>query len=322
MYEVQGGGRFGPEMLLIGGGVMQYVATRISVTVLGRPDGASPGGLALGQWLPILATTLAALALRQPMMAVALIFGSSVASLSLVLGMTTYVNPVRHLPSERRIWPLVLPVALFLLVAGFKGHLYWYHAVMLLVMGGTYLALWLEKPVTETDSAPKRDALTPVSRRPLVFAILLVGLGAGLSVEGASRSAARTLSPELIASTILSPLLLLPALGAGTLIAQQDHSERVVTSLCGLALLNLCLLLPIVILVEFAIGIKNANPKPMAFPLITWRLDTLILLVLGFAMVPLALGRWFYGRAEAVVLVVLYAAYLVAETALSVGLLR
>ena len=187
MYEVQSGGRFKPEMLLIAGGVMQYVATRISVTVLGRADGSVPGGLAIGQWLPILATTIAALVVRQPMMAVSLIFGSSVASLSLVIGMTTYVNQLKPLSPERRIWPLVLPVALFLLVAGFKGHLAWYHAVMLLIMGGTYLAVWLETPGSESVPAPQSSP-TSIARGPLLPAILLAGFGAWAVVGGAVAS--------------------------------------------------------------------------------------------------------------------------------------
>jgi Ca2+/Na+ antiporter len=321
MYEVQSGGRLGPEMLLIAGGVTQYVATRISTTVLGGADAAAPAGIAIGQWLAILATTVAALVMGQPMVAISLIFGSSVACLSLVLGMTTYVNPVKQLPAARRVWPLAFVVALFLLVAGFAGHLAWYHAVMLLIMGGTYLAVWSEAP--DTAGAPMPQAVSKrIAWGPLLLAIVLLCFGAWAAVNGALRSAARTMSPELIAATVLSPLLLLPILGIGTTLAQQDHTDRVVTALCGVVLLNLCLLLPVVILFEFAVGIKHGNPQPLVYPLVTWRLDTLLLLLFGFAMVPLSLGRWIFGRAEASLLIAIYVSYILIEIALSIGLVK
>jgi len=121
---------------------------------------------------------------------------------------------------------------------------------------------------------------------------------------------------------VLSPLLLLPILGTGTMLAQQDRTDRVVTSLCGIVLLNLCLLLPVVILFEFAVGMKHGNPQPMVFPLITWRLDTLLLLLFGFALVPLSLGRWIFGRAEASLLIAIYVSYILVEIAVSVGLVK
>jgi Ca2+/Na+ antiporter len=319
MYE--SGGKLGAETLLIGGVVFQYIATRISVTVLGRADGSAPGQLAIGQWLPIAATTLAAVVMRQPLMAIALIFGSTVASLSLVLGMTTYVAPIGQLPPERRLWPLVLPAGLFLLLAGFRGHFTWYHALMLLIMGGFFLAVWMERPSPEASPAVSNPPTPTVDPWFILLAVLLAGSGAWMIVRGAVASSARMLTPELLGATILSPLLLLPSLGAGTMLAQNGHADRAVTSLCGTALLNLCLLLPIVILIEFVIGAIHGRPVSISFPLITWRVDTILLVVLGFALVPIAAGRWIPQRIEAILLVILYAAYLVAETALSVRLL-
>jgi Ca2+/Na+ antiporter len=317
----QSGGNIAPELLLIGGVVFQYIATRISVTVMGRGDGSAPGKLAFAQWLPIATTALAAVIFGQPIMAVCLIFGSAVASLSLVLGMTAYVGPIGQLPPEKKLWPLVLPAALFLLLAGFHGHFTWYHALMLLIMGDVFLYLWLEKPSPQT--IPTTAGLPPpsVDLWFIVLSIILSGFGAYLIVKGAISTSSRSLTPELLGATILSPLLLLPALGAGTLLAQHGHADRAATSLCGTALLNLLLLLPVVILLNLATGIFHGHAVALSFPLITWRVDNVVLLVLGFALVPIAAGRWMPERTEAVLLVILYAAYLVVETAMSVGLI-
>jgi Ca2+/Na+ antiporter len=320
MFQVHGGGRFSGEILLVGGVVLQYIATRFSMAVVGRTDGSAPGRLAVAQWLPILATAIAAVAMRMPEMAICLVFGSSVASLSLVLGMTSYVAPVSPPMPERRLWAMVLPAAIFLLLAGFRGKFTWLHAVMLLVMGAAFLAVWAERPDPLTMPPESRDE-RPAALGFLIPAILLAALGAAVTIYGTFRSGSRVLTPDLLAATILSPLLLLPTLGSGTMLAQNGHTDRAVTALSGTVLLNLCLLLPAIILIEYAIGWHHGQAQPVPFPLITWRLDSVLLVVLGFALMPLAFGRWIPERIESVLLIIVYAAYLISETALSAKLL-
>ena len=315
-----GGGRFSGEILLVGGIVLQYIATRFSMAALGRADGSAPGWQAIAQWLPILATAIAASVMHLPEMAICLVFGSSVASLSLVMGMTGYVAPVTPPMPQRRLWPLVLPAAIFLLLAGFRGKLTWLHAVMLLGMGLAFLAVWTERP--DPATMPPGSYVPPPSKAVLMIpAILLVGLGAAVTVYGTTRTSSRILTPDLLAATILSPLLLLPMLGAGTMLAQNGHTDRAITSLCGTVLLNLCLLLPAIVLVEYARGFHHGHAQPISFPLITWRVDAVLLVVLGFPLMPLAFGRWIPERIESVVLIAVYAGYLIAETTLSAKLL-
>jgi Ca2+/Na+ antiporter len=349
MFAAQGDGHFRGEAVLIAGVVLQYIATRISMAAIARADGSSPGRQALAQWLPIVATVLAAVAMGQPEIAITLIFGSAVACLSLVLGMTTYVEPVRQLPAERRVWPLALPAALLLLLAGFHGSLTWYHGLMLLVMGAAFLGVWIERPrpeaAPEQAAAPADRSIAPpahplnyaaravvppaqktsltISPQFIVLAMALAGVGGWIIIRGAVGTSqnSRVLTAGLLGATVLGPLLLLPALGMGTVLAQGGHTSRMVTALCGTVLLNLCLLLPLVILIEYFVGRFTGNSRLTTFPLVTWRLDTVLLVVLSFALLPVAAGRWLPQRIEAIFLVVIYAAYLVARTALSARLI-
>lgn len=322
MFQVHGGNTVGAEILLVGGVVVQYIATRFSMAAMGRSDGAAPGRMALAQWLPLAATTLAALAMKQPEMALCLVFGSSVAALALVLGMTMYVAPPANPTPQWRLWALVLPAAILLLLAGFHGQLTWYHAVMLLIMGAAFLSVWVERRPEQERAALANDPPGPSLPMVLLIpAVFLAGLGAYAAVRGAGLSAGRLLTPDLMAATILSPLLLLPSLGVGTLLAQQGHTDRAVTSLCGTVQLNLCLLLPVIVLVQYAIGAVHGQAAPMTFPLITWRVDTVLLVVLSFALLPVAAGRWVPERIEAALLIVVYVGYLFSEIALSVRLL-
>jgi hypothetical protein len=46
------------------------------------------------------------------------------------------------------------------------------------------------------------------------------------------------------------------------------------------------------------------------YPMAAWRLDTVILVVLGLVVLPVALGRWTLSRRDGLLLVIAYALYL------------
>ncbi|HSU69586.1 MAG TPA: hypothetical protein VLJ39_22065, partial [Tepidisphaeraceae bacterium] len=307
---------------LIGGVAIEYVATRLASTAFASPNGSTPGRQAIAQWIPIAAVAAIAISSGQPMTAIALIFGSSVACLSLILGMTAYTGPVAQLPPERRVWSLVLPVSVLLLLAGFRAQFTWYHAVMLLVMGVAILFVWLDRPGVESAPEPTPVLMDPFRVGLLMAAVVLAILGAWVATRGVMQVSSRVVTPELLGATILSPLLLLPALSSGTMLAQHGNAHRAVTSLCGTVFLNLCLLLPLTILIHPALRLAPGTSPVLAYPLITWRVDTVVLLLLAFALIPMSAGRWMPSRLEAMLLVVVYAAYLIAETAISARLLQ
>ena len=199
----------------------------------------------------------------------------------------------------------------------------------------------------------------------LVQWVLAVALAvaAGRGWSGGRRSVGTTsrLRPSagLLAAGVLSPLLVLPMLSSAADRAHRGRSAEACGAMVGIALLNLCALLPAVILVWYARTFAAAggwpaalaaagavpafgpvpngppaplNPvflkraqwsaafatgRPVPLPMSLWRVDVVVLLVLGFALTPLALGRWVVGRLEGVGLVVAYAAYLLATVVVS-----
>ena len=339
MDPFQSSGGMGAELLLIIGVVIQYIAARLALGAVLRGDESSPGRRALVQWLPIAATVLAAVALRQSSVAVALVFGSSVACLSLVMGLSSYVGPMAQpLPPGRRVWALVVPASILLLLAGFHGSLTWFHAIVLIVMGGAVLGVWTAPPSAAEHEFPFAKAAVPRhSPGPMILlAVCLAGVGAWAAVRGAEATAEhhRILSAELLAATVLSPLLLLPALGSATLAAQRGQMGQIVTSLCGTVILNLCALLPAIILIDYLAGglaqwrtshslgaAFGANADPTPFPLVTWRVDAVVLLMLACILVPIAAGRWVPARFESMLLVLAYAIYELAHLVLTVRLM-
>src|SRR5438876_2696391 len=128
-------GRAGTVVVLAVAAALLYAASRTAAAALAGRGGGRPGWRAVGHWLPIAATTLVAACRGKPDVAVALTFATSVGCLSFVLGVLTYLAPMKQLPASRRAWPFVLPAALLSLIAGFSGSVSWIHAMAMLLLG-------------------------------------------------------------------------------------------------------------------------------------------------------------------------------------------
>src|SRR5829696_6238219 len=133
----------GPTLLLVAGAVMLYAASRACVDALVRGNFAERHGwAAVGHWIPVAAVALMAVAAGRGEVALGVVFGTSVAALSLALGLITYMAPPVELPPSRRMWPYLLPAAMLPLVAGFSGHLNAIHGVMIGILGLAVLQVW------------------------------------------------------------------------------------------------------------------------------------------------------------------------------------
>lgn len=326
--------------LMVASGVL-YAGSRLAMFALARPDGSDPGRRAMAQWFPIAATVIAAILWRTPdpqlqtqlaSVAVSVIFGSSVACLSLVPGMTTYLTPMDSLPPSRKVWPFVLPAALLTLMAGFSAHLTWWHGLMLLALGGSIVPVWIQSPEGLDGSSEDHLAAGPAIG-VIAAALALCAGGAYLGVSGTLASSAvgshnnHLLTPGTLGAVILSPLLVLPTLSTASSVAQRGYPGRALTALVGTVLLNLCVLLPVTIFLWYfkasgwtLAGFRDfkapwESTHALPFDMAAWRIENVILLLLGFAMVPVSMGRWAVGRLESTLLVAAYAGYIVVLTA-------
>lgn len=342
-------GRGGMLVLLALAAVTLYVASRTAAGALVRGNGQRrPGLRAVGHWLPVAVTAFVAVQLGRPEVAVALAFSTSVAALSFVLGVLTYIAPMEAPPVSRRAWPFVLPAALLALVAGFSGQFTWVHALAMLVLGGAVYSAWREavaRGEAEAAGEPPDPAGAATPARPawaiaaeLLLATALAALGGWAAVKFATRAEETVplVTTRLVTVAVLTPLLSLPLLTSVPPDRAAAHTSSMASTLVSLALLNLCCLLPVLTItwrvqsgITGAAGLDDAyvstliqsmasDANPMPFPLATWRIDAVVLTVLGLALVPVALGRWELGRWEAIGLVAGYALYLAVSAAVSV----
>lgn len=316
-------------LTLMGAAAVLYIATRIAVMALSRPDGTQPGRHAIGQWLPIAAATLAAIIARRADIALALVFGTSVAALSLVLGLLLYLAPLSTLPPSKRLWPFVFPAALLTLMAGFGAALTWWHAIMLLLLGTAILRLWLS-PSAEQDGSSENHPGPAAATALVAGAIAIMAVAGWYAVQGTISSSVitREISAGTLAATILSPLLVMPTLGVSSALAQRGYPGRAVTTLVGTVLLNLCLLLPLAILLWYP-GWQDSggwhwgdfrnfrelrapwnSVHALPFASATWRIENVVVVILGFALVPISSGKWALGKLEGNLLIAGYAVYI------------
>jgi hypothetical protein len=256
-------------LLIVSAGVMLYIASRAAADALAGLAALSPGRMAIGHWIPIAAVGLLAMIVDRSDVAIGVVFASSVACLSLAAGTVAFLAP----PGEstpapvwaRRAWPMILPTAMLIFLAGFRGELTLTHAGILLIEGVVVLLLWIDSESALSggdDRVPiasrvrARVRISPLRVLQLLLAVGLSAIGAWAAVHGAARGsgATRTIytdvnvaSAGLLAATILSPLLILPMLGGGVELAHRGQGWVAITSQVGVVLLNLCLLLPVVV---------------------------------------------------------------------------
>ncbi len=57
-------------------------------------------------------------------------------------------------------------------------------------------------------------------------------------------------------------------------------------------------------------------PRVLTFPIAVWRIDTVLLILLGLYLLPVSFGLWEIRKSEGLLLIVVYAAYLIATTLL------
>jgi Ca2+/Na+ antiporter len=315
--------------LFAGAGLVLYAASRAAVDALTPTADPEPGRMALGQWMPIAWAALLSTAAGHSEIGVGLVFATSVAALALDLGVLTMLVPAMESPPvSARAWPFVLPAALVPLLAGFKSSLNLLHAAMMLALGLAIVVVWN----TPTEPAPVARGWRRRRVRgwQLLIAILLGAVGSWLAYQAVMAADAKTrvATSGLIAAAVVAPLLALPMLGTGAIAGNNGRMAAVIGNFAGVVLLNLCLLLPLVIFTAYArqaIVVWRGGThemlalweqlKPIGFPLGVWRIDNVLLVVLGMMMIPISLGRWTLDRGEGVALTFGYIAYLIASAA-------
>jgi hypothetical protein len=313
-----------PVLLLAGAAVAFYIASRLGAAALDW-RGANPAGAAAAHWLPMAAVTITVLK-HYPHAAVSIIFASSVACLTLVPGVTLLglprVEPDAPAPVEsresgrHRAWSMVLPTALLALLIGFKSHFTLQHALILIAQGIVTLAVW-SAPSAQPSALDPSPPHAAVLVFEILFWIALTLIGAIMAVVGIADVASRVphLTTGLTGALMIAPALALPMIGAALSSTSRGQADAVISTAVDCVLLNLCVLLPTCIIVWRIVGGPN---DPLPYPMASWRLDAVVLVICGAALLITSTRRWIPGRAEGWIALLAFAAYMVANKSLAI----
>ena len=195
----------------------------------------------------------------------------------------------------------------------------------------------------QSEGPPRIARVWRVIQFVLALALSIAGGWLAYRATTVADDRTRVATGGLIAAAVVSPLLVLPMLGTGAIAAHHGRLSSALAGIVGVVLLNLCALLPLVILVAYARQVvldwdkfqpavaattaATTEPaetldqlRPIPFPLAVWRVDTALLIVFGLLLIPISLGRLTLRKAEGLALAALYAIYLIISTALAIRL--
>ena len=315
-------------VLLFLGGLGLLISVMFAARAIDFEADSTPFRRIMVHWLPMVAAVLFATILGHGEMAVAMIFGTSVALLSVVSGFVVIAGPLSDVPHQpRRLWPFLPVIATLVFVLGLRGTLGIFEVTALVIQGLLLLLLW----GSVKYSSPKPQRTNPA--RPLQIVGLIAAMGLAAVAAWAATRGAATLSAldirypgTVIAATLLSIALALPMVSSGVQTASEGRTAIAVGAQVGMVMLNFTVLLPATILLRILLK-HMARPatgptsgvalEPFLYPRISWRIDAVALLILSLLLVPIAEGKFRLDRKLGAWLIFAYCVYLL--TTLLVG---
>src|SRR3954468_6185230 len=172
MPEFLGEPRQQAVVLLFLGGVGLLISVMFAGRALNFENDSTPRRRIFAHWLPIVVAVLFATFLGYGEMAVAMIFGTSVALLSVVSGFVVIAGPLGDVPNQpRRLWPFLPVLTTLIFVLGLRGLLGVFEVVALVVQGLLLLLLW----GSVKYSSPQPQASAPI--HPLGWLAMVAALG-------------------------------------------------------------------------------------------------------------------------------------------------
>ena len=299
---------FASTLLLAGAATAASIGGNVIANLLRSTDRPSAWAQAIAFACMTAAIGIAAIH-HDPAMtseAVGVCFSSSVAAMTLGLGVVLVVanragpaGPV----SMNRSASMLLPVALLVQLIGFSGKIQPKHAAMLVVEG---IAL---APLCIQWSRPRRMSMFGILQ--LMLSIGLIALAGWAAVISIADLATRSelFRPEVSCALVLGPVIVLPMIPMLATMAEIGLAATAIETIILFVLLNFCIVLPLLCALQ----------PNMAIPLLSWRLDSLLLVAIGLLLLPPSIGRWTLGKREGTALVACFVMYLMVTLIITLG---
>jgi cation:H+ antiporter len=292
--------------LLVLGSLLAMRGAAGLVGIFGRPPPAI--GLlvgALAATLPELFVTLEAV--QRGGSAVAIIVGSTIANMFFVLGICALIGLVPTPPRVVFRECGVLLVAGLVICAAFAtGGFAKPVGIALLIGAGAYAGLSIVTEWGRPRDAAEDGSTTSSTLRAgpglffLIFGLTGIFFGARYAIDGAAATGRfLAMSPALVGLTLLGPGTALPDLFAGVLALHRDNSASIAGQVLAASIFNVLLVLGLA---------ATLHPLGISHPLFV---AGVAVMAGGAALLmPLFMVAWRITRAQGILLLICYAAYL------------
>jgi Ca2+/Na+ antiporter len=322
-------------LVVMGSAAGLLISVLATARALVREEDPSPGRRALAHFIPIGICAISAAWLGRSDIAMGLVFGASVASMSAVAGFVLLAGPVDFAPPRAiRIWAYLPLPATLAFVLGFRGNVGLFEAAILAIQGILAALIWFDQregrrwaPEDSPMPANEPFGIGILFLMQIIFAVALAIVSSIATTRGLARLGEldHRYPPGVMAGTLLAAVLALPMVSSGAPTAALGRAWGPITASAGVVLLNLCLLLPLVILIWGASEMRNqasvAATRPIfpaiLYPRTAWRIDAPALLLLSMLLVPVSMGKFRLDRRLGAWLIIGYCGYLLASLYLS-----
>ncbi len=253
---------------------------------------------------PELATTLSAAFRGSPEMAIANVFGSNVANIGLILGISALIVPltvtVRFI--RREIAFMVFVTILIYPLMATRLYLGRLEGLFLVAMLGIFIATQLR----ETNSNEDRDPTPTIEHVPGTRLILLIAVGVGLLVGGAQAlvygasyiASEMGVTDRVIGATLVALGTSLPELAAAIVAARRKEGDLVLGNIIGSNIFNLLCILGV-----------TATVHPIQISAKALAVDFWVVLGISLLLLAALATHRRLVRAEGGVLLVIYLGY-------------
>ncbi len=263
--------------------------------------------VALGTSAPELAATLVAAFKEMDTIAFSNIVGSNIANLSLVLGFSAIITPLKptfHFLVKEI--PFMIFIGLVLFFVAIDGHITRSESLVLLLLLVIFFLIFL-----------KHNALFPISselekrsirnwKKTIYYilaagiGVLLLSLGADLLIKGAVNLARKFgISERIIGLTLVAGGTSLPELASSLVAAYRKAEQIILGNLIGSNIMNILVVLACTSLI-----------KPLSFLKENVFFDLLTMIILSIFTWVLLLGNSKFGRIKGLILLTLYIIYI------------
>lgn len=256
-----------------------------------------------GTSMPELVTSVQAASAGSPGIAMGNVIGSNIANILLILGLAAALRPFKTDPAALRRDGVILVLATLwvagLVLSGEVGRV----AGVLLVVGLLVYLMWTyaaTREVVRTEHAAPAGLSVPLAALAFAGGLVLTILGARLLVDGAIDLArAFGVSEAIIGLTIVAVGTSLPELVTSVVAARRGQGDIAFGNIVGSNIFNILGILGITALVS-----------PLAVPEQIARIDIWVLLGATGLMAAASVSGLLVSRAEGVVMMLGYGAYL------------